>query len=87
MAKFKKKKSEATPGPDDSKKESRDLNSNDIPETEKSEPIPDKVEDLSVNVDEKSEKDRKLNTKLWTAKEIRRKLEILKKQNKQLENN
>jgi hypothetical protein len=65
LAKFKKKKSEATPGPDDSKKESRDLNSNDIPETEKSEPIPDKVEDLSVNVDEKSEKDRKLNKLFW----------------------
>lgn len=65
MAKFKKKKSEATPGPDDSKKESRDLVPNDIPETEKSEPVPDKVEDSSINVAEKSEKDRKLNKLFW----------------------
>ena len=65
MAKFKKKKSDATPGPDDSKKESRDLAPNDIPETEKSEPVPDKVEDSSINVAEKSEKDRKLNKLFW----------------------
>ncbi|MDH5658296.1 MAG: hypothetical protein OEY17_02990 [Nitrosopumilus sp.] len=63
MAKFKKKKSEATPGPDESKKDSRDLN--DIPKTEESESIPDKVKDLSVNVDDKSEKDRKLNKLFW----------------------
>lgn len=65
MAKFKKKKSEATPGPDDSEKESLDVNLNDIPETEKSDPIPDKVEDSSISVDEKSEKDRKLNKLFW----------------------
>ena len=65
MARFKKKKSEATPGPDDSKKESRDLAPNDIPETEKSEPIPDKVEDSSISVAEKNEKDRKLNKLFW----------------------
>jgi len=63
LAKFKKKKSEATPGPDESKKDSRDLN--DIPKTEESESIPDKVKDLSVNVDDKSEKDRKLNKLFW----------------------
>ena len=65
MARFKKKKSEATPGPDDSKKESRDLGLNDIPETEKSDPVPDKAEDPSINVSEKSEKDRKLNRLFW----------------------
>jgi len=65
LAKFKKKKSDATPGPDDSKKESRDLGPNDIPETEKSDPVPDKAEDSSINVSEKSEKDKKLNRLFW----------------------
>ena len=65
MAKFKKKKSEATPGPDDSKKESVDVNPNDIPEIEKSEPVPDKSEDSPISVAEKSEKDRKLNKLFW----------------------
>ena len=65
MAKFKKKKSEATPGPDDSKKESVDVNPNDIPEIEKSEPAPDKSEDSPISVAEKSEKDRKLNKLFW----------------------
>jgi hypothetical protein len=65
LAKFKKKKSEATPEPDDSKKEFGDVNPNDIPETEKSEPIPDKSEDSPVSVVEKSEKDRKLNKLFW----------------------
>lgn len=65
MAKFKKKKSEATPGPDDSKKESVDVNPNDIPEIEKSEPTPDKSEDSPISVAEKSEKDRKLNKLFW----------------------
>ena len=61
MAKFKKKKSEATPGPEDSKKELSNENSQDIPEIEKSEPVPD----TSINTDEKSEKDRKLNKLFW----------------------
>lgn len=65
MARFKKKKSEATPGPDDSKKESVDVNPNDVPETEKSEPVPDKTEDSSVSIAEKSDKDRKLNKLFW----------------------
>jgi hypothetical protein len=61
LAKFKKKKSEATPGPEDSKKELSNENSQDIPEIEKSEPVPD----TSINTDEKSEKDRKLNKLFW----------------------
>jgi len=65
LARFKKKKSEATPGPDDSKKESVDVNPNDVPETEKSEPVPDKTEDSSVSIAEKSDKDRKLNKLFW----------------------
>jgi len=65
LAKFKKKKSEATPGPDDAEKESLDVNPNDIPETEKSDPVPDKAEDSPINADEKSEKDRKLNKLFW----------------------
>ena len=66
MAKFKKKKSEPTSGPDDSKKESVQENPVDIPETEKSEPIPETPsKDPPVSVAEKSEKDRKLNKLFW----------------------
>jgi len=66
LAKFKKKKSEATPGPDDSKKEeSIDESQNDIPEIEKSEPVSDKSVDSPISVAEKSEKDRKLNKLFW----------------------
>lgn len=54
MAKFKKKKSEPTPDPIDSKKESIKEENNEIPETESSsEPI--------VNQTGKSEKDKKLD--------------------------
>lgn len=64
MARFKKKKSEPTPGPSDSKKES--LVEKDIPETE---PIESKSSDNSseppVNHAEKSEKDKKLNNLFW----------------------
>lgn len=61
MAKFKKKKSEPTVDPNDSKKESAD-----VPEIEKSEPVPDTPSgDSPVNVAEKSEKDRKLNKLFW----------------------
>ena len=61
MAKFKKKKSEPTVDPNDSKKESAD-----VPEIEKSEPVSDTPSgDPSVNIAEKSEKDRKLNKLFW----------------------
>jgi len=61
LAKFKKKKSEPTVDPNDSKKESIDA-----PEIEKSEPIPDTPSvDPPVSVAEKSEKDRKLNKLFW----------------------
>ena len=66
MAKFKKKKSKPTLGPNDSKKESINDDSVDIPETEKSEPVSDSpVADPSINAAEKSEKDKKLNKLFW----------------------
>jgi len=65
LAKFKKKKSEATPGDTNSKKESTDENPQDIPEIEKSESSDDKPSDSSISVAEKSEKDRKLNKLFW----------------------
>lgn len=65
MAKFKKKKSPPTPGPDDSKKVSPD-EQRDIPETE---PVESKDSENSsepnVNQAEKSEKDKKLNKLFW----------------------
>ena len=72
MAKFKKKKSKPTPGPDDSKKESV-KEEKDIPETE---PIESKEPEKSKEPDntppqplenqaEKSEKDKKLNKLFW----------------------
>ena len=60
MAKFKKKKSEPTPDPKDSKKESIEEENNETPETEsssESEPI--------VNQEGKSEKDKKLDKLFW----------------------
>ena len=66
MAKFKKKKSEPTIDPNDSKKESIEASPSDVPDTEKSEPIPETPSsDPSVSVAEKSEKDRKLNKLFW----------------------
>lgn len=66
MAKFKKKKSEPTIGPNDSKKESVKEDPIDVPETEKSEPAPETpTSDPLVNTAEKSEKDRKLNKLFW----------------------
>ena len=66
MAKFKKKKSAPTTGPEDSKKESVKENPVDVPETEKSEPVEDNSStDPPVSVAEKSEKDRKLNKLFW----------------------
>jgi len=65
LAKFKKKKSEPTIGPDDSKKESVQ-DPVDVPDTEKSEPISDNSSgDPPTSVAEKSEKDRKLNKLFW----------------------
>ncbi|QUC64527.1 hypothetical protein NsoK4_08910 [Nitrosopumilus sp. K4] len=66
MAKFKKKKSQPTPGPDDSKKE-KPVEDREIPETE---PVESKTPDIPpseppVNEVEKSEKDKKLNKLFW----------------------
>ena len=66
MAKFKKKKSEPTVDPNDSKKESVEDSPANVPETEKSEPVPETPSaDPSVSIAEKSEKDRKLNKLFW----------------------
>ena len=66
MAKFKKKKSQPTPGPDDSKKEPI-KEEKEIPDTE---PIESKKSDIPpseppTNLEEKSEKDKKLNKLFW----------------------
>ena len=66
MAKFKKKKSEPTTGPDDSKKESKEENHVDIPETEKSEHAPSApAEGPSTHTYQKGENDSKLNKLFW----------------------
>ena len=67
MAKFKKKKSEATPGPDDSANESSKEIENSTPEVEKSESVtPDSSSnDPPISQVEKSEKDKKLNKLFW----------------------
>ncbi len=65
MAKFKKKKSEPTAEPNDSKKESIVDESSDIPEIEKSEPAPDTPKAPPVTAAEKSEKDKKLSKLFW----------------------
>ncbi len=65
MAKFKKKKSEPTVGPNESKKDPAEDTPAEIPETEKSEPVPNTPEDPPAGVAEKSEKDRKLNKLFW----------------------
>ena len=65
MAKFKKKISEPTVDPNESKNESVDVPV-DTPETENSEPVPDTPSGESpVSIAEKSEKDRKLNKLFW----------------------
>lgn len=66
MAKFKKKKSKPTPGPDDSKKEPVE-EEKEIPETEPVESKePDNPPSAPVeNQAEKSEKDKKLNKLFW----------------------
>ena len=65
MAKFKKKKSEPTADSNDSKNESVEEIPTDIPQTEKSKPVPETPTEPSVSVAEKSEKDRKLNQLFW----------------------
>ncbi len=66
MAKFKKKKSQPTPGADDSKKESVNEGTSDIPEIE-SKTTPSEVppSEPPVSEAERSEKDRKLNKLFW----------------------
>jgi len=61
LAKFKKKKSEPTPDPEDSKKESV-KEENEIPETESSD---SKTPEPIMSQDGKSEKDRKLDRLFW----------------------
>jgi hypothetical protein len=64
LAKFKKKKSEPTPDPKDSEKESIKEKNNEIPETESSDSKSETSEPI-VNHEEKSEKDKKLNKLFW----------------------
>jgi multidrug transporter EmrE-like cation transporter len=65
LAKFKKKKSEPTSDSNDSKNESVEDIPTDVPQTEKSKPVPETPTVPSVSVAEKSEKDRKLNQLFW----------------------
>ena len=66
MAKFKKKKSEPTVDPNESKNELVKDVPVDTPETEKSEPVPDTPSgEPPVSIAEKSEKDKKLNKLFW----------------------
>lgn len=62
MAKFKKKKSEPTPDPKDSKKESTNEENSKIPETESNDI---ETSEPAINHEEKSEKDKKLNRLFW----------------------
>ncbi len=62
MAKFKKKKSEPTPDPKDSKKESIKEENNEIPDTESS--ISESPEPIETQAG-KSEKDKKLDKLFW----------------------
>jgi len=59
LAKFKKKKSEPTPDPKDSTKESKKEEKNEIPETES------EISEPTINQEEKSDKDKKLNKLFW----------------------
>ena len=66
MAKFKKKKSEPTVDPNESKNELVEDHPVDTPEIEKSEPVPNIPSgEPSISIAEKSEKDRKLNKLFW----------------------
>ena len=66
MARFKKKKSKPTPGPDDSKKELPKEETN-VPETENTETTTptSPSADPPISEAERSEKDRKLNKLFW----------------------
>lgn len=66
MARFKKKKSKPTPGPDDSKKESPKEETS-LPETENTETTTptSPSADPPISEAERSEKDRKLNKLFW----------------------
>ena len=65
MAKHKKKTSEPTPKPDDSKKEPIESKTVETPETESNEPPVIPPTEPTTNLAEKSEKDRKLNKLFW----------------------
>ena len=65
MAKHKKKQSEPTPQPEDSKKESIETNPEETPEIESTEEPVLPPTGPTVNLAEKSEKDRKLNKLFW----------------------
>ena len=66
MAKFKKKKSEPTVDPNESKKESIEETPTEVPEIEKTESVPETPSgDPPINAVEKSEKDKKLNKLFW----------------------
>jgi len=65
LAKFKKKKSQPTPGADDSKKELVKDETSDIPEIENNTTTPEIPPSEPVSEAEKSEKDRKLNKLFW----------------------
>ncbi len=65
MAKHKKKTSEPTPKPEDSKKESIESKPEETPETESSETPVIPPTEPATNLAEKSEKDRKLNKLFW----------------------
>jgi len=66
LAKFKKKISEPTVDPNESKNDSVEEISSPTPEIEKSEPVPDTPSgEPPVSIAEKSEKDRKLNKLFW----------------------
>jgi len=66
LAKFKKKKSQPTPGANDSKEESVNEETSDIPETESKTNVPEvPLGEPPVSEAERSEKDRKLNKLFW----------------------
>jgi len=66
LAKFKKKKSEPTVDPNESKNKSVEDHPLDTPEIEKSEPVSNTPSgEPPVSIAEKSEKDRKLNKLFW----------------------
>jgi len=65
LAKHKKKTSEPTPKPDDSKKEPIESKTVETPETESSDSPSIPPTEPTINIAENSEKDRKLNKLFW----------------------